>query len=1137
MAFMSSQPANVPGTPSPFRIFFLMLGIICASALTVTLVGPLLKQLVPARLDSVIPPAAITFLTAPFLWMLVVRPLRSTAMRESARSAVIVTHAVDGIITIDSHALVQSFNPAAERLFGFDASEVIGQSLSLLLVNPRDATLSRMMSYPLQSLPAELTGRRRDGSAFSIELAVSQMTAEGERSFIVLVRDITARKQIEQALRESEARKGAILESAIDCIITLDHRGRVIELNPAVEKTLGWKREELMGKRLASVLFPPNSSERTTSAVWRNLAGTGFVLGRSSEITAMRADGAEIPAELVVTSVKMEGPAIFSAYLRDITERKSAERRLQLQHAVTRLLAEAGTLHQVATHLLSTMAEKLDAQVAILWRRDPATSQLVLFEAWHHNSRGGVRALSDSSVAYCKAAFGLAGRAWSEQQPVWASDVQREPGLSRPSRSGLPALRAGIAFPIVTSESVEGVIEFYSERVLPADEDILGILAGVGSQIGQFLERARAQEALRESEIRFRTMADNAPVMIWTAGPDGKCDYLNRSWLQFTGQKLENELGEGWKAGIHAEDRDCYEAITSAAVSRRTTFALELRRRRHDGQFRWVYTQASPRFMSDGSFLGYIGSCIDITERKHVEDQLQKAKEAAEANSRAKSEFLANVSHEIRTPMNGILGMTELALDTHLTSTQREYLEMVKVSANSLLGVLNDILDFSKIEAGKLEVDPVDFEIRESLAESLRLLDLRAREKGLALNCTVLPAVPRFLRGDWFRLRQVLVNLVSNAIKFTEQGEIALLVEVEPAAGGECLLHCSVRDTGIGIPAEKQQVIFDPFVQADGSTTRRYGGTGLGLTICARLVGILGGKIWLESVPGQGSTFHFTARASAAECTCGSSPPTASARSGAAGDRSREYDLRVLLAEDNPINQVLAVKLLEGRGCTVRLANDGNEVLALLGREAFDLVLMDLQMPGRGGLETTALIRASEKQTSPRLPILALTAHVMKGDRERCLEGGMDGYVGKPISERELWREIERVCPGSQHTVPPPATLPRDFGLDRQAILGRLDGDENLLREIVDLFLARSPQMLEQIRHGLATDNAHAVSTAAHSLKGSVSTFSQAEVFGTLQELEDSAHSGDLYKAKNLFATLERKLTSFHPALAELGAA
>ncbi|CAN5350426.1 hypothetical protein BH10PLA2_BH10PLA2_23230 [soil metagenome] len=1132
---MSSLPPNIPGTPSPFRIFFLMLGIICASALMVTLVSPTLEEMVSVNVASVIQPATIMFLTAPFLWVLVVRPLRSTAMRETARSAVIVTHAVDGIISVDSNALVQSFNPAAERLFGYEAPEVIGQSFSMLLANEQDATVSRMTAWPKRSAPAELAGRRKDGSVFSIELAVGDMSADGDRSFVTLVRDITARKEIEHALRESEARKGAILESAIDCIITLDHRGRVIELNPAVEKTLGWTREELMGKRLASVLFPPNSNERNTSAVWRNLAGTGFVLGRSSEITSMRADGTEFPAELVVSSVKLEGPAIFAAYLRDITERKLAERRLGLQHSVTRLLAEAGTLQQVAKNLLSTMADCLGAQVGILWRRDPNSTRLIHFESWQHASRGGVRSLTDSSLDFCRSAFGLAGRAWSEQQPVWASDLQREPGLGRPSRNGLPALRAGVAFPIGTGARIESVAEFYSEHVLPADEEIIRILVGIGSQVGQFLERTRAQEALRESEVRFRTMADNAPVMIWTAGADGKCDYLNRSWLQFTGKSPEAELGEGWKSGIHHDDRAFYEEITATAVTKRSNFSIETRRRRHDGQYRWIYTQASPRFLPDGAFLGYIGSCIDITERKQVEEQLQRAKDAAEANSRAKSEFLANVSHEIRTPMNGILGMTELALDTKLTASQREYLELVKISANSLLGVLNDILDFSKVEAGKLGIDPVDFEIRAALASALRLLAPRAHEKGVALNLVVQPAVPQFVRGDLMRLRQVLVNLISNAIKFTEHGEIAVVIDAESVSESGLMLHCSVRDTGIGIPADKQKIIFEPFVQADGSTTRRYGGTGLGLAICQRLVEIMDGKIWVESTPDVGSTFHCRIRFQSATQASGFIPHNRADEETRNKPQKFQYNLRVLVAEDNPINQMLAVKLLEARGCSVRLAKDGSEALSILQQQEFDVTLMDLQMPVQGGLETTALIRTAENGSSKHLPIIALTAHVMNGDRERCLEGGMDGYVAKPIAEAELWREIERVCPQALHSPPgelEPALPPPE--LNREAILSRLDGDETLLREIVDLFLARSPELVEQIHQALNARDCRAVCATAHSLKGSVSTFSRAEVFEMLQALEDSAAAGDLNKANEIFSDLQHELLRFHPALIQL---
>ena len=275
--------------------------------------------------------------------------------------------------------------------------------------------------------------------------------------------------------------------------------------------------------------------------------------------------------------------------------------------------------------------------------------------------------------------------------------------------------------------------------------------------------------------------------------------------------------------------------------------------------------------MPDGVFLGYIGSCLDLTEHKQVQENLQRAKDAAESVSRAKSEFLAVVSHEIRTPMNGILGMTDLALETDLAPEGREFIELVKVSANSLMGVINNILDFSKIEAGKLSVDPVDFNLRESLANATKMLAPRAREKGLELVCQVQPDVPQTMRGDWMRLRQILVNLVGNAIKFTEHGEIVVLAELDSWTDTCLTLHWTVRDTGIGIAPEKQKMIFDPFVQADSSTTRRYGGTGLGLAICARLVEIMGGKIWVDSVPDQGSTFHFLARFEA-EVSSGEEP-------------------------------------------------------------------------------------------------------------------------------------------------------------------------------------------------------------------------------------------------------------------------
>jgi len=808
----------------------------------------------------------------------------------------------------------------------------------------------------------------------------------------------------------------------------------------------------------------------------------------------------------------LQALASVAAGIAQFIKRKRAEEALRDSEERVRLLLESTAEAIFGLDLDGNCTFANHACVQLLGLTDAADLVGKNAHAMIHHSRADGSPYPQAECAINRA-FRLGERTHGDRDVFWRADG-----------AGFPA--EYWSYPVRKQGNVVGaVVSFYD-----------------------ITDRKRAQE----EQQKLLAVIENTDDFLGLASPDGRLTYLNRGACRLLGLESADEALGLPLFAVHPEsrwDQLRNEFIPTAMRTGSCQAETELRNFRTGESIAVILNALVVREPGSGELLAMAAVMHDISGRKRDEEALQRAKQSAESANRLKSEFLANMSHEIRTPMNGIIGMTGLLLDTELTAEQRNFAQIIRLSGESLLRVINDVLDFSKIEARKLELEIADFDLRSILESALQLLSSDAARKGLQLEQTIGADVPRWLRGDSGRLRQILLNLCGNAVKFTPSGTVAVETRVERQDETSAVIRFTVTDTGIGIPADRQAEIFSPFTQADGSTTRKYGGTGLGLAISRQLVELLGGRIGVESEPGKGSRFWFTA---ALEKKPGDAPADSEGQRTPAADRGeggrpvsrpRSRASRILVAEDNITNQQVALAILQKLGYRADAVADGKEALTSLRSIPYDLVLMDCQMPEMNGYEATARIRDPRSGVrNPQIPVVALTAHAMTGDREKCLAAGMNDYAVKPVDVKALKAVLEKWLPRDGEGAPSsgvadraaPTAVPREDSpmvFDEAALVERLMGDRDVARTIVRGFLDDMPKQLASLESYLAAGDAAAVQRQAHTIKGAAAGVGGNAMRRAARAMEEAAKTGDLAAMAAQMGEMEKQFQAARNAM------
>lgn len=908
-------------------------------------------------------------------------------------------------------------------------------------------------------------------------------------------------------------------------VISTDLAGNVVSWNLAAQKLFGWSESEVVGAPLPVV--PPERQGELGALLERALAGEGVL---NVEMEHLKRSGERV--DLCISAAPLRYAAgctgIVIVYV-DMSVRRDAEEALRASERRHR-----------------QMFEKNRAVKLLI---DPISGAIV-----------------DANPAACS----FYGYLMEELTAKTIADLNTlsRGELVRELTSAASEVRSSFVFRHRLASGEIRDVEVHSSPIELEGRTLLY------SIVHDITERKRAEQALQESEERYRELFENAHDLVLTYDLAGNVTSVNKMAERVSGYTREEALRLNLRDIVAPEYLELVGEMMRRKLAGDGPTPYELQIVTRDGSR--VPVEVSSRLIyRDGAPIEVQGIARDISERKRAERALLEANAELEKVLESKSELLAMMSHELRTPMNGVIGVADLLTSTGLTQEQREYVEIIRQSGESLLNIIDEILDFSKLEAGRLELDIHEFPLRRTVEDVVRLLAGQAHSKGFPVASLVYSDVPDVLRGDGGRLRQVLLNLVGNAVKFTEKGEVVLRVTLARETDDEVTLHITVTDTGIGIPPDAQSRLFQAFSQADASTTRKYGGTGLGLAISKRLVEMMGGEIGVESEPGKGSTFWFTVSLKKlvtstrsdsadesgpamlnAETVPLAEPDRVHVSEGAPhwGNDHREAlsspvsslgDTtpgghppvwtergRVLLVEDNPINLKVARRMLEKRGYLVDVVSNGLQAVEAVEGESYDLLLMDCQMPGMDGYGATAEIRRRTAGQPRRLPIIAMTANVLPGDEEACLAAGMDGYIAKPVTWEALdanlhpWevRTAPAVERGSPHT-----TLDSDVLTSLRALQG--DDEPDIVVELIDLFLASAPKVLQTMQEAIMEGNGARLEQAAHNLKTSCGNLGAVSMATLCQDLETAGRAGDLFSSPEALQRLQTEFERVRPQL------